>query len=120
MRLNVVPLDRQAMDVREVSQLVDAELSRGDAFENLHGITVKNVRQFLVPPYEATVDPDDGESAPRAMWVVLHERSTVGEGYVVVLDPLDGSWGVAEATAVRGGFIMVITADTMFGALDGM
>jgi fructose-1,6-bisphosphatase len=44
----------------------------------------------------------------------------VGEGYVVVLDPLDGSWGVAEATAVRGGFIMVITADTMFGALDGM
>ena len=108
------------MDAREIAEFVEAELGRSDGLENLHGITKANVRQFLVTPYEVTVDPDDGESAPRRMWVVLHERAPVRGAYAVVLNPADLTWGVVEWTDSGERLTMVVAAATLFEALEGM
>ena len=107
------------MTKEEVGQAVAAQLALQPSFENFHGITPANVRSFLVPPYEATVDPDDCENAPRPMWVVLQERRDPAEGYVVVFDPSDSSWGVAEQAANQE-FLLVVSGSSLQEALRGM
>ena len=72
----------------EILQLVEQESSRNDPFQNYHGITSSNIRSFLVDPYLVTVDPDDLETGPREMWVIL-KAPNPGSGYVVVYDPQD-------------------------------
>lgn len=108
------------MTVSEVIAKVEEELRRGISFANSHGITVENLRTFLVDPYEVVVDPDDLETATRTMWVVLHEcPSSPREGYLVTYDPLRSSWSVVE----RGRsdeFIQVVGAETLAAALEAM
>src|SRR4051794_9878485 len=84
------------MDSTIVKTLVEDQLARGETFINFHGITPDNVRSFLVEPFSVRTDPDDLETTPRDMWVVLQECHTATEGFVVVYDPYTGSWGVAE------------------------
>lgn len=103
----------------EVRQLVSAQLDAGVDFENFHGITRENVASCLVEPYEILVDPDDLKTAPRLMWVVLHERRVAQEGYVVVFDPSDSSWGVAELTGEAAG-TLIVSAASLARALAGM
>ena len=98
---------------------VSAQLSAELAFDNSHGITPENVRSFLVEPYAVMVDPDDLETPAREMWVVLHERRDPREGYVVVLDPRESSWGVAEFTG-KPYLTLLISANSLAEALTGM
>jgi len=107
------------MSPNDVKRIVRAELDKGTGFENWHGITPENIEAFLVDPYQARVDPDDLETTPRPMWVVLHERQKPRDGYVVVFDPLTESWGVAEFTGDPE-LTMVIGADSFSAALEGM
>jgi hypothetical protein len=109
------------VDKEEVLRRIRAALSEMHAVDNLHGITVENLPSFLVDPHEVRVDPDDGapDFAKRSMWVVLEERPGTRDGYVVVFDPADASWGVAERTAADG-WILVISADSFEGALNSM
>ena len=106
-----------------IQELVEIELRSGGSFTNWHGIAPDRVRRFLVSPYPVFVDPDDNESGPREMWVVLHELG--GEsprerpGYTVVYDPQDESWGVAERLSLKS-YVLVVGGDSLADALDGM
>jgi hypothetical protein len=102
----------------EVARLVRQEIAAGPVFHNLHGITSANLESLLVPPHEILVDPDDG-SQPRPMWEVLAERRPPDVAYRVVLDPADRTWGVAEPDG-RGGFRLVVAAETFARALSAM
>ena len=106
------------MTADDVARLVRQEVAAGPVFHNLHGITSANLESLLVPPYEIRVDPDDG-TPPRTMWAVLAERLEKGDGYLVVLDPADRTWGVAERDG-RGGFVLVVSAPTFARALSAM
>lgn len=107
------------MDSSKVKRLLEEELARDEPFHNSHGITPENVRSFLVEPFAVRTDPDDLETQPRAMWIVLQERSKPTDGYVVVYDPLSKRWKVAEH--VNGNdYIAVITGPSLARALVGM
>jgi len=102
-----------------VKGLVEDQLTRGESFTNFHGITPGNVRSFLVDPFSVRVDPDDLETAPRQMWVVLQECRAPTEGCVVVYDPYDETWGVAEHVG-GGDYVLVISSPSLAKAIDGM
>lgn len=105
--------------LEQVKNAVAEQIQAGLAFRNLHGITPENVQSFLVEPYLVTVDPDDLESEPRSMWVVLHERPHPRDGYVVVFDPHDACWGVAEFS--KGPVLtLVVSAPNLAEALSAM
>ncbi len=107
------------MNASEVEAKVQAELRTDHEFDNSHGITKENLHHFLVKPYSVHVDPDDLESAPRDMWVVLRELPGVpDQGYAIAYDPATGSWAVIEPTGI--GFVQVIGASTLAEALEGM
>lgn len=109
------------MDAANVRLLVEQQLESSDSFVNMHGVAARNVRSRLVDPFEATVDPDDLKTSPRPIWVVLQERPSPYDGYVVVYDPATGDWGVAELSEddPRKN-VLVVVASTLQGALDGM
>lgn len=105
-----------------VSKILKDEISAMSGFDNWHGITADNLAQFLVTPYEVTVDPDDGgETKPRAMWVVLHERSEAEKGYMIAYDACFNGWALLEHTAgSEHPFVQVIGGDSLAEVLDGM
>jgi hypothetical protein len=103
----------------EVQQLVSDELGRIAALSNFHGISINNVSQFLTSPEEIWVDPDDPETEPRCMWLVLRERPGADDGYVVVFDPTSMGWCVAEPVA-SGKYLAVVWAASLGQALDSM
>jgi len=109
------------VDREEVRSRIHSAISELRTIDNLHGITAENLRSFLVDPHEISVDPDDGvaDSPKRAVWVVLEERPRSGGGYVVVFDPSDDSWGVAER-APAGDWVLVAGADSLEQALNSM
>jgi hypothetical protein len=106
------------MDISTIKSLVETELARGESFTNYHGITLATIRSFLVEPFTVRTDPDDLETQPRDMWVVLQERHTP-DGYVVVYDPTSKAWGVAEQ-AGGGGYTLIVSASSLAGALSSM
>jgi hypothetical protein len=106
------------MDISTIKKLGEIELARGESFANFHGITPATIRSFLVEPFTARTAPDDLETHPRDMWVVLQERRTP-DGYVVVFDPTRKAWGVAEHAA-DGGYTLVVFTSSLAGALSGM
>jgi hypothetical protein len=107
------------MKIDEIRSIIEVEISKKEPFINFHGITRKNLRSFLVEPYEILVDSDDLETEPRNMWVVLQESKSPEEGYLVVYDPAGKIWGVAEHLKDNN-YILVIVADSFTEALDGM
>jgi hypothetical protein len=108
------------MTISEVRDKVEEELRRGDSFNNSHGITKENIRLFLVEPYEVTVDPDDLETAPRKMWVVLHQLlSTPQDGYLVTYDSMRAGWSVTERSRTVD-FVQVVAAKSLAAALEAM
>ena len=107
------------LDAGAVGRILAAELGRLAPFKNFHGITPDNLQSFLVSPYALTVDPDDLETAPRKMWVVLEERPGVNSGYFVVYDPLGSTWGVAERSTGNN-HVLVCGAASLAEALDSM
>lgn len=107
------------MDSSTIKSLVESELKREQPYVNYHGISTSNIRSFLVEPFTVRTDPDDSETQPRDMGVVLQERRTPTERYVVVYDPLKQTWGVAEHTGDNR-YILVVSASSLSEALDGM
>ena len=108
-----------ALDADAVGRILAAELRRLAPFRNYHGITQDNLQSFLVSPYALTVDPDDLETVPREMWVVLEERPGVNSGYLVVYDPLGSTWGVAERST-GDNHVLTCGAASFAEALDSM
>lgn len=107
------------MDSSTIKCLVECELQREQPYVNYHGISPANIRSFLVEPFTVRTDPDDLKTQPRDMWVVLQERDTPIEGYVIVYDPYNKTWGVAENTG-NNRYILVVSAPSLNEALDGM
>jgi hypothetical protein len=110
------------MNAAAVATLVEEQLAQGEPFTNYHGITSHNLRSFLVAPYQIPVDPDDLETEPRNMWVVLEEPGEGRDRMVVVYDPDGACWGVAERAGdgESAGYTLVLAAKSLAGALDGM
>lgn len=107
------------MDSSTIKSIVEDELARGDSFTSSHGITPSNLRSLLVEPFPVRTDPDDLETQPRDMWVVLQEKPTPTVGFVVVYDPATRDWGVAEH-AGDGDYTLVVSASSLAQALSGM
>ena len=107
------------MDKNEVKEILDREIKQLDNFMNYHGITLVNLGYFLVEPFEIYVDPDDLETSPRYMWVVLQEYKDIKLGYSVVFDPYNNNWGIAEHIS-SDEYVLVIGAETLKDALEGM
>lgn len=110
------------MKKEEIEAILKTELATINNFDNWHGISVKNLSKFLVAPYEVFVDPDDGgESKPRNMWVVLHERTNPDEGYLVAYDPFSKGWSLLERTPVtEKSFIQVTAGESLADVLESM
>lgn len=107
------------MHARDIRRIVQQELARNEPFDNSHGITRRNLHEFLVEPFCVGIDPDDTKSPPREMWVVLQEGRTPADGYVIVYDPTDQCWGFAEQGADRA-YSLVCRADSLATALSSM
>ncbi|MBM7662806.1 hypothetical protein JOC85_003617 [Bacillus mesophilus] len=107
------------MDKNEIKKIVENEVKQLGPFVNYHGITPENMWQFLVEPFEIFVDPDDLETTPRNMWVVLQEFKNIKEGFAIVFDPYDKGWGLTEHVS-DDNYVMVSGADTLHAALEGM
>jgi hypothetical protein len=110
---------RSRMDSSTIKRLVEDEVARGDSFTCSHGITPANLPSFIVEPFAVRTDPDDLETQARDMWIVLQERPTPTDGYVVVYDPATRGWGVAEH-AGDGDYTLVVSASSLAEALSGM
>jgi hypothetical protein len=108
------------MEAATIRMLVKDELERDAPFINSHGITRANLDSHLVDPYSIHIDPDDLETTPRDVWVVLHERSSSDEGYVVVYDPLFNRWGIAERSPLASTYTLVVSAGSLSEALEAM
>lgn len=107
------------MDRATVANLVAHELATGIVFSGSHGISPDNVIDFAVDPYLVLVDPDDLETSPREMWVVLQQLPSATEGYLIALDPLTLAWVVAEYVG-DGNFQAIVSAPSLSEALEGM
>jgi hypothetical protein len=108
------------MDSASVKEIVANELSRGDGFDNWHGITAANISEFLVEPFPVIIiEPDDPETAPCEMWVVLQETPNPTRGYVIVFDPNTRSWAVADHVA-NGKYEVDAWGNTLAEALTDM
>lgn len=107
------------IDKNDVKKIVESEVKQLGKFLNYHGITLENLHHFLVDPFEIYVDPDDLETSPRNMWVVLQEYENIKKGYSIVYDPFTNSWGVAEYIC-ENNYVLVICADNLQEALEGM
>jgi hypothetical protein len=107
------------MDKNEVKNILDQEIKQLNDFVNYHGITLENLRCFLVEPFEISVDSDDSETSPRYMWVVLQEYKDVKRGYSIVFDPYNNDWGISEHIS-NDEYVLVIGAETLKDALEGM
>lgn len=107
------------MDKNEIKKMVENEVNQLGPFVNYHGITLENLRRFLVEPFEIFVDPDDLETSPRYMWVVLQEFKNIKEGFAIGFDPYDSGWGLTEHVSDEN-YVMVSGADTFQEALVGM
>jgi hypothetical protein len=106
------------MQAFDVQRIVQEQIARGERFDNSHGITPQSLHEFLVEPSCVRVDPDDRESPPRQMWVVLREQPGSSDGYAVVYDPQVSGWGVVERAAA--GYLLVCAADSLASALTSM
>lgn len=93
--------------------VVERELGNA-SFENSHGVTPENAREFLVAPELASVDPDDGETAAREMWIVLRV-----DPYEVAYDPFTKAWAVVE-TGETQQRVALVWGDTLGEALSAM
>ena len=102
-----------------IKQLVQNELARAEPFRNFHGITLDNIRSFMVEPFPVRTDLDDRETGPRDMWVVLQECLVPAQGYVVVYDPQNKSWGIAEHTDDNT-YVLVTSAASLAEAISDM
>lgn len=107
------------MDKNKVKKNLESEIKQLDGFVNYHGITLENLQYFLVEPFEIFVDPDDLETSPRNMWVVLQEYKDVKDGYSIVFDPYDNGWGITEHIS-NDEYVMVSGAANLKEALEGM
>jgi hypothetical protein len=90
-------------------------------FENVHGLTGANVNRFRVDPYQISATDDDGITC--TVWVVLEEIKGLHSGYGIAFDPLTEAWFVVERVQSPGTsaqFAVVIQADSLVGALEGM
>ncbi|MCA1030336.1 hypothetical protein LCL95_04690 [Bacillus timonensis] len=107
------------MNKDAVRMIVEQDVEHLDEFLNYHGITKGNLHLFLVEPFEIFVDPDDLETSPRNMWVILQESNNIHDGFAIVYDTLKNSWGVSEHVS-NDEYVMVIGAETLKEALEGM
>jgi len=90
-------------------------------FENLHGLTVANVSRFRVDPYQISVTDDDNITS--TVWVVLEVTKGMQSGYGIAFDPVTDAWFVVERVQGSGTlaqFAVVVQADSLVDALDGM
>lgn len=107
------------MNAQDIKNIIQKELGKETKFLNWHGISLLNIEQYLVEPFEILIDPDDLETEARNMWVVLTLRKSYEEGYVIVYDPLVKSWGVASHVK-DGNFILDVAGESFYDALDSM
>ncbi len=80
----------------QVKSLVDTELDKEEAFDNWHGINRANLKDHLVDPYPviaiSTLEGDD----PTEMWIVLLERKSEVDGYLIAYCPQQKEWCLVE------------------------
>jgi hypothetical protein len=107
------------MDSSTIKRLLEDELARGERFSNWHGFTPENLRSCLVEPFAVQVDPDDLETSPRMMWVVLQLSRKPTEAYRIVYDPLSKQWAVVEHVKDNE-YVAIIFASSLAGALTAM
>lgn len=107
------------MGPETVREIVREEVSKSLPFRNLHGITRESLNSYLAKDFAVRVNPDGRETNPREMRIAAQERAGPEDGYVVVYDPLEGGWGVAEHES-DGRHILVIGAESLDAAPDGM
>ena len=51
----------------EIGRQIEREIEQAEALENMHGITLNNIRQFLVNPYKEIVFGEDPNQPPAEM-----------------------------------------------------
>ena len=107
------------MDKNNIQEIMEYEVKQLDNFINYHGITLDNLNYFLVEPFEIFVEPEDLDTSPRNMWVVLQEYKDIKDGYSIVFDPRNSGWGITEQLS-NDKYILVIGAASFKEALEGM
>lgn len=108
------------MNAEEVSEIVKYELEKAEDFNNSHGISKDNLKNFLIKPTSIQCDPDDEKSPERQMWAVLSLSSKLGEDKAVIFDPKENLWGVAEKIKAANKWVLVIAGESIAEALEGM
>lgn len=103
------------MNADKVKALLRQQLPIKQA--NFHSITPDSIDSFLVEPYAVHVDPDDLETEPRNMWVVLEEKGDCN--YLIAYDPPNNAWAVIEKDS-KGAFVQVVSGDTFEKAMVSM
>ena len=99
----------------DVTRLIEAEVAGDWDRENLHGCTV---RRCLIEPERRTVlNPPDGD--PVDVWIVLEEEPETRDGYKVIYDDVNESFGLAYPDR-KGVSTLVGLYGSFLTAYDGM
>jgi len=110
----------QKMIKDQVKSILIAELDKKEAFDNWHGISQENIKIHLVDPYPVTVVSTIEGDDPTEMWVVLLERKTESEGYLIAYCPSQREWCLVE-TLADGRYLCDIAGDeSLAEALSNM
>ena len=110
----------QIMKPDEIRQQIEREIDEAKALDNMHGITLNNVREFLVNPYKEIVFGEDPNEPPKEMWVVLHETSDPSKRYRIGLDLGSGEWCLIESDSHGRAYSDTLGGNSFIEALNGM
>jgi len=108
------------MKPEEIVRQLEREIDEAKALENMHGITLNNVRHFLVAPYQEVVFSENPNETPTEMWIVLHEFSDPSEGYRIGLYTKDGGWYLIEVDSRGRAYSDTFGGNSFIEALNNM
>jgi hypothetical protein len=108
------------MDGKEIKKRVEREISKASVIENSHGITLENIRNFLVEPYKDSVFGEDPNDPPKDMWIVLHECSDPFDGWRIGLNPETNEWCLVETDSRGRSYSDTWGGKTIIEALKSM
>ncbi len=101
--------------IDKTKEILNAELNRLDNYDNFQMLTKSNIKQFIVEPYEVTVNSDNLQVDDKNMWVVLK----LNRNSLIAIDVLEKEWFVLHPLQ-GGGFICSNGEETLVDALDAM
>jgi hypothetical protein len=110
-----------------LKNIIQKEIENIHSFNNFHGISFHNLKEFLVEPFLQIVFVDDSEKQflentnPMGMWIILSEYpQNIESGYSIAYNFTYKKWYLIEKRINDSRYYYVLCQDTLLEAIEGM